>query len=181
MLICDQHTSPGLTQQRVRCLDILLAQLRCGTLIFGPANNKLILCDSCIQKHNMLHIGDCDQQALIYAKQPPNTKARQHNLTHQHFAPCCRANARHWVYPATVPEREYQVDIIKTALLQNTLVCLPTGLGKTLIAAVLMYNFTRWFPEVLLHVYPAMTVHMLSCRLGCSSSVSRSLLMPSLV
>lgn len=54
------------------------------------------------------------------------------------------------MYPATVPEREYQVDIIKTALLQNTLVCLPTGLGKTLIAAVLMYNFTRWFPEVLL-------------------------------
>lgn len=40
------------------------------------------------------------------------------------------------------------MDIIQTALLQNTLVCLPTGLGKTLIAAVVMYNFTRWFPEV---------------------------------
>lgn len=52
------------------------------------------------------------------------------------------------MYPATVNERAYQVDIIQTALLQNTLVCLPTGLGKTLIAAVVMYNFTRWFPEV---------------------------------
>lgn len=61
---------------------------------------------------------------------------------------CCRANAKHWVYPATVPERSYQIDIINTALLQNTLVCLPTGLGKTLIAAVIMHNFTRWFPEV---------------------------------
>ena len=60
----------------------------------------------------------------------------------------CRSNAKHWVYPATVNERAYQVDIIQTALLQNTLVCLPTGLGKTLIAAVVMYNFTRWFPEV---------------------------------
>ncbi len=48
-----------------------------------------------------------------------------------------------------MPERAYQIDIINTALLQNTLVCLPTGLGKTLIAAVIMHNFTRWFPEVL--------------------------------
>lgn len=64
------------------------------------------------------------------------------------YACCCRSNAKHWVYPATVNERAYQVDIIQTALLQNTLVCLPTGLGKTLIAAVVMYNFTRWFPEV---------------------------------
>jgi Fanconi anemia group M protein len=26
-------------------------------------------------------------------------------------------------------------------------VCLPTGLGKTFIAAVVMYNFYRWFPS----------------------------------
>jgi hypothetical protein len=37
---------------------------------------------------------------------------------------------------------------LQTALLANTLVCLPTGLGKTLIAAVVMHNFARWFPEV---------------------------------
>ena len=52
------------------------------------------------------------------------------------------------MYPAQVPKRSYQIDIIKSALLRNTLVCLPTGLGKTLIAAVLMHNFCRWFPEV---------------------------------
>jgi Fanconi anemia group M protein len=51
------------------------------------------------------------------------------------------------VYPAGVPERAYQVAIIQRALLANTLVALPTGLGKTLIAAVVMYNFFRWFPE----------------------------------
>ena len=60
-----------------------------------------------------------------------------------------RRNAKHWVYPEGVPERAYQMEIIQTALLQNTLVCLPTGLGKTLIAAVVMHNFMRWFPEVL--------------------------------
>ncbi|KAI3736079.1 hypothetical protein L6452_15611 [Arctium lappa] len=46
-----------------------------------------------------------------------------------------------------VPVREYQVSITRTALFSNTLVSLPTGLGKTLIAAVVMYNYFRWFPE----------------------------------
>ena len=47
-----------------------------------------------------------------------------------------------------MPERGYQLAMIKTSLLHNTLVALPTGLGKTLIAAVVMYNFSRWFPQV---------------------------------
>ncbi|CAA7400328.1 unnamed protein product [Spirodela intermedia] len=45
-----------------------------------------------------------------------------------------------------VPLRDYQFSITKTALFSNTLVALPTGLGKTLIAAVVMYNYFRWFP-----------------------------------
>ncbi|KAG0581901.1 hypothetical protein KC19_3G018500 [Ceratodon purpureus] len=51
-----------------------------------------------------------------------------------------------WIYPVNVPYREYQFAITKTALFTNTLVSLPTGLGKTLIAAVVMYNYYRWFP-----------------------------------
>jgi ERCC4-related helicase len=43
--------------------------------------------------------------------------------------------------------RNYQREICEAALFQNTLVCLPTGLGKTLIAAVIMYNFNRWYPN----------------------------------
>lgn len=43
--------------------------------------------------------------------------------------------------------RDYQLNIVKTCLYQNTLVSLPTGLGKTFIAAVVMYNFYRWFPS----------------------------------
>lgn len=46
-----------------------------------------------------------------------------------------------------MPLRDYQFAITKTALFMNTLVALPTGLGKTLIAAVVMYNYFRWFPE----------------------------------
>ncbi|XP_043481439.1 protein PFC0760c [Leptopilina heterotoma] len=52
-----------------------------------------------------------------------------------------------WVYPENYPTREYQFAIVKKSLYRNTLVCLPTGLGKTFIAAVLMYNFWRWYPK----------------------------------
>ncbi|CAK9162502.1 unnamed protein product [Ilex paraguariensis] len=46
-----------------------------------------------------------------------------------------------------IPLRDYQLSMTRTALFSNTLVALPTGLGKTLIAAVVMYNYFRWFPE----------------------------------
>ena len=59
----------------------------------------------------------------------------------------CRNAAQHWVYPSQVPERKYQLHAISRALFSNTLVCYPTGLGKTLIAAVVMQNFCRWFPK----------------------------------
>ncbi|KAI6691254.1 hypothetical protein NL676_028082 [Syzygium grande] len=55
--------------------------------------------------------------------------------------------AKTWIYPVNVPLRDYQFSITKTALFSNTLVALPTGLGKTLIAAVVMFNYFRWFPE----------------------------------
>ncbi|XP_074371460.1 LOW QUALITY PROTEIN: DEAD-box ATP-dependent RNA helicase FANCM-like [Apium graveolens] len=55
--------------------------------------------------------------------------------------------AKTWIYPVNVPLRDYQFAITKTSLFSNTLVTLPTGLGKTLIAAVVMYNYFRWFPE----------------------------------
>ncbi|XP_050988741.1 Fanconi anemia group M protein isoform X2 [Labeo rohita] len=53
---------------------------------------------------------------------------------------------RVWIYPTNYPIRDYQLRISEAALLRNTLVCLPTGLGKTFIASVLMYNYYRWFP-----------------------------------
>ena len=52
-----------------------------------------------------------------------------------------------WIYPTNYEVRKYQRVICEYALLRNTLVCLPTGLGKTFIAAVVMYNYYRWFPD----------------------------------
>ncbi|CAN1235468.1 DEAD-box ATP-dependent RNA helicase FANCM [Linum perenne] len=64
---------------------------------------------------------------------------------------CCveidREAAKTWIYPVNIPLRQYQLAITRTALFSNTLVALPTGLGKTLIAAVVMYNYFRWFPK----------------------------------
>ncbi|KAB1210893.1 Fanconi anemia group M protein [Morella rubra] len=62
--------------------------------------------------------------------------------------------AKTWIYPVNVPLRDYQFDITKKALFSNTLVALPTGLGKTLIAAVVMYNYFRWFPDESQHLIP---------------------------
>lgn len=52
-----------------------------------------------------------------------------------------------WIYPTNYPVREYQYNIVAKSLYENTLVVLPTGLGKTFIAAVVMYNFYRWYPR----------------------------------
>ncbi|XP_072314496.1 Fanconi anemia group M protein [Eucyclogobius newberryi] len=57
------------------------------------------------------------------------------------------SSAKVWIYPTNLPIREYQLKISEASLFQNTLVCLPTGLGKTFIAAVVMYNFYRWYPS----------------------------------
>ena len=58
-----------------------------------------------------------------------------------------REAGEQWIYPTNYPVRDYQFNIVQKCLFQNTLVCLPTGLGKTFIAAVVMYNFQRWYPE----------------------------------
>ena len=65
------------------------------------------------------------------------------------------ATAETWIYPTNYSVRKYQRDISETCLYHNTLVSLPTGMGKTLIAAVVMYNFHRWFPTgILLFLAP---------------------------
>jgi ATP-dependent DNA helicase MPH1 len=50
-----------------------------------------------------------------------------------------------WVYPMNLGDtRDYQYTIVRNALFNNLLVALPTGLGKTFIAATVMLNYFRW-------------------------------------
>ena len=58
-----------------------------------------------------------------------------------------KSAGRLYIYPTNYPVRDYQFNIIREALYRNTLVVLPTGLGKTFVAAVVMYNYYRWYPQ----------------------------------
>ncbi|KAE8150325.1 ATP-dependent DNA helicase mph1 [Aspergillus avenaceus] len=50
-----------------------------------------------------------------------------------------------WVYPTNLGKtRDYQYNIAQKGLFHNLLVALPTGLGKTFIAATIMLNWFRW-------------------------------------
>ncbi|KAJ5156949.1 ATP-dependent DNA helicase mph1 [Penicillium canariense] len=50
-----------------------------------------------------------------------------------------------WWYPTNLGTiRDYQFNIAQKGLFHNVLVALPTGLGKTFIAATVMLNWFRW-------------------------------------
>lgn len=54
-------------------------------------------------------------------------------------------NLDKWWYPMNLGTiRDYQFNITQKALFHNLLVALPTGLGKTFIAATVMLNWFRW-------------------------------------
>ncbi|THU94870.1 P-loop containing nucleoside triphosphate hydrolase protein [Dendrothele bispora CBS 962.96] len=55
--------------------------------------------------------------------------------------------AKHWIYPLNNPKRDYQFNIVRHCLFENTIVALPTGMGKTFVAGVVMLNYYRWFPD----------------------------------
>lgn len=77
------------------------------------------------------------------AKLPGDDPRTTHNAVHQ-----IDSNAlRLFIYPTNVPVRDYQFNIVRSALFHNVLVTLPTGLGKTFIASAVMLNYMRWFPK----------------------------------
>lgn len=45
-----------------------------------------------------------------------------------------------YIYPTNHPIRRYQYEIVRNCFTDNTLVAIPTGLGKTFVAGVVMLN-----------------------------------------
>lgn len=73
----------------------------------------------------------------VYRADLPPEVPTHHSLDHDAL--------KTWVYPTNLgPVRDYQFSIVKNGLFNNTLVALPTGLGKTFIAATVILNYFRW-------------------------------------
>lgn len=58
------------------------------------------------------------------------------------------------IKPETVERREYQINIANSAVKNNTLVVLPTGLGKTVIALILIAEKLKQDEDKILFLAP---------------------------
>ncbi|XP_047983988.1 Fanconi anemia group M protein [Leguminivora glycinivorella] len=117
----------------------------------GPGEDDDLFDDSSIMAH---FENNSFKDRSNFSKSVINDSLNNSNNPLNISALCCdeeisgydRLTGKTWIYPTNYPVRDYQFNIIRAALLKNTLVSLPTGLGKTFIAAVIMYNFYRWYP-----------------------------------
>ncbi|KAG8864334.1 3'-5' DNA helicase [Tulasnella sp. 330] len=85
---------------------------------------------------------------------------------------------REWVFPLNRAKRDYQYNIIRNSLFENSLIALPTGLGKTFIAGVIMMNYYRWFPNgkvlFVAPTKPLVAQQIEACRETCGIPPSES-------
>ena len=100
-----------------------LSNLR-QTTLFGTQAQTLSSSTQSSRKHNW---------PIANREEPPT----HHKLNREALAT--------WVYPINLGSiRDYQYSIVARGLYHNMLVALPTGLGKTFIAATIMLNWFRW-------------------------------------
>ncbi|KAF9699703.1 hypothetical protein EKO04_002412 [Ascochyta lentis] len=93
-------------------------------------------------------------------KEPPT----HHKLNHEAL--------KTWVYPTNLGTiRDYQFNIVQRGLFHNLLVALPTGLGKTFIAATIMLNWYRWTTESQI-VFVAPTKPLVSQQVGACFGIA---------
>ncbi|MCJ1481030.1 3'-5' DNA helicase [Schaereria dolodes] len=97
------------------------------------------------------------RQTTLFGGQAQNIEQSQSQSTRRHNWPLANReelpthhkldlnNLKSWVYPTNLGTiRDYQYNIVARGLYHNLLVALPTGLGKTFIAAAIMLNWYRW-------------------------------------
>jgi len=68
-----------------------------------------------------------------------------------------------FIQPDSIELRQYQLNIVKTAEKENTLIVLPTGMGKTIIALMLIAKFLKNKTNKILFLAPTkplVTQHM---------------------
>lgn len=91
-----------------------------------------------------MHTTQRNPQARSAASQSRNWKLVEKNEPPTHHQISEEAMQK-WIFPLNVGTiRDYQYNIVHKALFNNILVALPTGLGKTFIAATVMMNWYNW-------------------------------------
>ncbi len=122
ILISSQEEHPSQTMQYQKLI-APLANLR-QTTLFGTQAQVVNPQTQSTRKHNW---------PMANRDEP----ATHHKLDREALAT--------WVYPTNLGTiRDYQYSIVSRGLYHNMLVALPTGLGKTFIAATIMLNWFRW-------------------------------------
>ena len=96
--------------------------------------------------NNYSNDGELDIHTNNISKKLPAAKSLDSSL-YEDIPGFDMESGKKYIYPTNYPIRDYQFNILKKCLFKNTLVSLPTGLGKTFIAAVVMYNYYRWYPN----------------------------------
>lgn len=95
---------------------------------------------SAINRHSHItHSGQCTLDGgTVYeeVKESVSFSKTHHELD--------KSNLNTIIYPSNLEVRKYQEEIVRKAVMENVLCSLPTGLGKTFIAATVMLNFYRW-------------------------------------
>lgn len=77
-----------------------------------------------------------------------------------------------WWYPTNLgTTRDYQFNITQKGLYHNLLVALPTGLGKTFIAATIMLNWFRWTKDSQI-IFVAPTKPLVSQQVGACLDIA---------
>ncbi|KAL9628335.1 MAG: hypothetical protein Q9204_005953 [Flavoplaca sp. TL-2023a] len=120
----DTNSQLGPSQlQRLTRLAAPIANLR-QTTLFGDQASESSTQTQSVRKRNW---------PLANKEEPPT----HHRIDRQAMET--------WVYPTNLGKtRDYQYSIVRSGLYHNMLVALPTGLGKTFIAATIMLNWFRW-------------------------------------
>ena len=78
-----------------------------------------------------------------------------------------KLSAKRWLFPLNQPKRDYQFNIVRKCLFENTLVALPTGLGKTFIAGVVMLNCKGMHRVLVFIAYASPSLYLVSRGQSC--------------
>ncbi|KAJ1812318.1 3'-5' DNA helicase, partial [Coemansia sp. RSA 2598] len=177
--------SEAMDQQLQDEIDLIEIDSDCDALIaeVTPQKRQTASAHSSLQQPQQHSLSSTKESPSMFQKQSP-FRAKElvfHNKGDNSLVERLHRMDRNamstYFYPLLngQPARAYQQGAIQRCLFQNTLVALPTGMGKTLIAVVVMANYARWFPDSL-SIFLAPTKPLVSQQIGACRGLIRAIM-----